>query len=110
MGVIDPASRSTTTIATGQKGRWKWSDIASVGSCLFCTPHDADAVLVIEPDTGATRLIATRHYFSNVHHGKWLGMAQLGSRLYCAPHNADDVLVIDPAQETIARIEAHTYG
>ena len=44
-----------STIETGHEGDYKWSGIASVGETLFCAPHNASSVLVIDAKTKADR-------------------------------------------------------
>ena len=78
--------------------------IAAVGRTLFCAPHSADCVLVIDADTRAARTIACSV------EGNWWGLAQVDRTLFCAPFAADAVLTIDAPPPPMAAQVAEALG
>jgi DNA-binding beta-propeller fold protein YncE len=81
-----------------------WCGIAAVGKKLYCAPHNAKQVLVIDGDS--VRTIEC----SVAGDAKWVGIAAVGSKLYCAPFSASSVLVIDTRSDTLRTIECGIAG
>ena len=69
----------------------KWSGIVSCSGMLYCAPYDASAILVIDSETGAIKVIETGMLGIR----KWSGIATCGGKLYCSPFDAPSVLVLD---------------
>jgi len=70
--------------------------IATLGSCLYCVPHDSDSVLVFS--TEADQVSALDR---DVHgEARWMGAAPFGRSLFCAPYEAGVVLQIASEQRT----------
>ena len=61
-----------------QPGRPKWRGIAAVGSKLFCAPHDASVVLVMDAETEAVHTIACGVEGDF----KWCGIVAVGTKLF----------------------------
>jgi DNA-binding beta-propeller fold protein YncE len=97
---------SLTPNATGLGPAYKdaWCGIAAVGNKLYCAPHNAQRVLVIDGDSVRTIECGVAG------DGKWLGIAAVGSKLYCAPSSASSVLVIDTRTDTVSTIECGVAG
>ncbi|CAE8625226.1 unnamed protein product [Polarella glacialis] len=83
-----------------------WSGIAMADNGkLFCAPQDANAVLVIDPDTWALSFIPLAPLHLGTLKDKWAGIVKAADgRLYCAPWCVDCVLVIDPRFATLSLI------
>ena len=102
----DSASGTCSTIACGVDGNSKWLGIAAGSDGkLYCAPHTASGVLVIDPASGTCSTIACGVDGNN----KWYGIAA-GSdgKLYCAPAYASHVLTIQPAVGSPASLSAAT--
>ena len=95
---VETSSRAIPC-GVGDQRCGQWSGMASCGNELFCAPHNADSVLVIDGDAEETHTISCGVDGFR----KWQGIARHGNKLFCAPHDADDVLVIDGESE-----ETHT--
>ncbi|KAH8093368.1 hypothetical protein JL720_4498 [Aureococcus anophagefferens] len=84
--VVDPS--------TGYSGAGKWSGCAAACGKVFCAPHNAGVVLVIDAHDGDAVSSIDCGYAGNQ---KWSGICASRGKLYCAPFNAASVLCVDPA-------------
>jgi len=84
-------------------GSGKWTGItAGPDGKLYCAPHHATDILVIDAATGTARRTNMGVDLSG--NAKWIGIAAgPDGKLYCAPHAATDILVIDAATGTARR-------
>jgi hypothetical protein len=88
----------------GFGGKDAWIGIAAIGKKLYCAPHNAQRVLVIDGDSLRTLECGVAG------DSKWAGIAAVGSKLYCAPFGASSVLVIDTRTDTVSTIECGVSG
>ena len=94
--VIDVATEATWQIdlsaAVPQMPDCAWLGCAALGGRVYCAPHAAESVLVIDAETGAVMTLDC-----GVARGcecKWAGLAAHGNRLYAAPYWARHALQI----------------
>ena len=88
------------------KGDCKWSGIAVVDQKLFCAPHSASGILVIDTDTEEFHTIEC----GVTGNTKWFGIAVVDRNLYCSPFHISVVLVIDVDTEEVHTIKCGGSG
>jgi YVTN family beta-propeller protein len=69
---------------------------------IYCIPHNATEVLVIDPTTDSTTTFGTLPAGGQKWHGGCLAPAN--GKIYGMPYDSDTVLVIDPATDTVTTI------
>src|SRR5690606_27857130 len=83
-----------TNMGVDLSGNNKWAGIApGPDGKLYCAPHEAPDILVIDPVAGTAQRTNMGVNLSGTY--KWSGIA-LGpdGKLYCAPYDVTDILVI----------------
>ena len=87
---------------TADKGRFKWSGIAALGTKLFAAPFRAPVLLVVETLAG---VVVRGNSTDAVHKGvlKWRGIAALGTKLFAAPDRAPVLLVVETLAGVVVR-------
>jgi len=93
-------------IDCGVNGKNKWEGMVCWGTKLFCVPHCASDILVVDAETETIRFIPCGVEGDY----KWSGIACCGSKLFCAPSHASDILVIDAETEEIHFIPCGVEG
>ena len=96
---------ATATCRHGRKDVQAWGGTAQAeNGWLYCSPLDATAVLVIDPDTWTLSTIELRIAYATARN-KWSGIVSAADgKLYCAPWCAWHVLIIDPIYKSLAFI------
>jgi YVTN family beta-propeller protein len=81
--------------------KWIGAVVAQNGK-IYCIPHNAANVLVIDPTNDSTYTIGSFSAGGQ----KWRGgcLAPANGKIYAMPYDADTVLVIDPATDTVTTI------
>eukprot|EP00121_Abeoforma_whisleri_P012819 Awhi_evm4s11834 len=74
------------------------------GNKIYCIPHDASTILVIDTITN----VSTDGFagYSNTGSGKYKFGVLFNDKIYCIPYNEDNILVIDPVNETVDEVWA----
>ena len=81
---------------------------STISGKLYCAPHTATNVMVIDPRTDTITFITGVAAGA----GKYYGIAEstISGKLYCSPLEATTILVIDPRNDTIATIAGVAAG
>jgi hypothetical protein len=109
---------ATASIATGHA---KWNGAVAIGTKVYCAPHAARSVLVI--DTAAFPAAAVGYASAAglstigfpassrvvpaslpASETAWSGIAAIDNRIYCAAHNTKSVLAVDTVTHDFAPI------
>ena len=69
---------------------------------IYCVPHNATQVLIIDPLALTYTLMAGAIAGSAKYAGGCL--STFNGKIYCAPHDATDILVIDPSTDTWTQV------
>uniref|UniRef100_A0A7S3Z338 VWFD domain-containing protein n=1 Tax=Lotharella globosa TaxID=91324 RepID=A0A7S3Z338_9EUKA len=80
------------------RGSLKWAACDTVGTKMFCAPHNADRILVVDRNTGTSSLLGPRFSTRAQKYNKCYTM---GDSLYCPPFTADHTLKINATDLTV---------
>ena len=113
--IIDPLAGTTDmSVMAGfdesrseQLGSWCGLAHAPSTGKLYCAPHNAPQVLIIDPLRNVTDVTAMGGLGTNGE--KWRGIvyAPPTGKLYCAPRRRGTLLIIDPLANTTAEIRIY---
>ena len=77
-------------------GKWNGGVLAPNGK-IYCTPRNADCVLVIDPENNTAETFGELGTAANKWHG---GVLAPNGKIFCMPRTASTMLVIDPVTNT----------
>lgn len=118
---VDPSTHELSFIAGAGRGNAKWFGAAirfrtetnDAGQTvrfpegpIYCSPYNAGAVLVIDPETATISRMPLPPNAGKTHTARWSGAASgEDGNIYCAPWNAATVLMVRASQAVPTLLE-----